>query len=95
MQKYIVDRMNIARASDAFPPMENHRHVYLASEADARIAELEKALRTVSIIDLGFGVPSYFCTACISYGGGAESIPHKADCVTARALSLMGTGAGK
>lgn len=89
MQKYRVDRMNIAQAYDAFPPMENHRDVYLASEVDARIAALEKALRTVSIIDLGFGVPKYFCAGCASYGDGPESIQHKDDCIVARTLSLM------
>lgn len=64
---------------------------YLASDVDARIAALEKALRTVSIIDLGFGVPKYFCAGCASYGDGPESIQHKDDCIVARTLSLMGS----
>lgn len=61
----------------------------LAVDVDARIAELEKALRDVSIVDLGFGVPKYFCAACVSYGDGPESIRHKDNCVTAQALALM------
>ena len=76
---------------------------YIASEVDAheaqsvavikaqreKIAQLEKALRTVCIIDLGFGVPKYFCAGCVSYGGGPESIAHKDDCIVVRSLSLM------
>lgn len=60
--------------------------VYLASEVDARIAELEKALRTVSIVDLGFGMPKWFCAGCASYGDAPESIQHKGDCIAARTL---------
>jgi hypothetical protein len=36
MQKYRCDRMYLARlVGDCFPPMENHRDVYLAAEVDA------------------------------------------------------------
>lgn len=60
----------------------------IAHRAADRIAELEKALRTVSIIDLGFGVPKWFCGGCASYGDGANSIRHKDDCIVVRTLSL-------
>ena len=44
MQKYLTDRAHIALAYDCFPLADNQRHVYLASDVDARIAELERQL---------------------------------------------------
>jgi hypothetical protein len=91
MQKYrlpLIREVPIPSDEEARLP-QPIAYYYRADEVDTRIADLKKALRAVSIIDLGFGVPKYFCAACVSYGDGPESIRHKAECVTAQALSLM------
>lgn len=62
------------------------QEVYLASDVEARVAELKKALLTVAIIDLGFGVPKWFCGGCASYGDGPDSIVHKPECIVSTKL---------
>lgn len=42
MQKYSTHRENLAWQPDGFQPNESTRVAYMASEVDARIAELEK-----------------------------------------------------
>lgn len=81
--KWALRRVEMKRGDDLMMPYQHG----MQAMAD-RIAELEKVLRTVSIIDLGFGAPTWFCAGCVSYGDGCDSIPHKDGCIIAQTLGL-------